>query len=102
MVEILIIDDEETICKSLKWTLKSLGHDVSYVLNFDEGKKMILAKDFALFFVDLILPGGSGIDLVILIRDKSKESIIIIISNCSTIINIFCYISYICPTSSIC
>ncbi len=57
-----------------------MGHEVSYVLNFEEGKKRILEKDFVIYFVDLILPGGSGIDLVKLIHDKNNDSIIIIIT----------------------
>ncbi|NHI92233.1 MAG: response regulator [Candidatus Lokiarchaeota archaeon] len=80
MVKILIIDDEETICKSLKWTLENLGHEITYALNYEDGKKLILEQNFLLYFVDLILPGGSGIDLIRLIREKSSNGIIIIIT----------------------
>ena len=41
MVDILIIDDEETICKSIKWTLEKLGHKIAYNLDFETGKKSI-------------------------------------------------------------
>ena len=80
MVDILIIDDEETICKSLKWTLEKLGHKIVYKLDFEEGKKSILQKKYDIYFIDLILPGGSGIDLIKLIRERTKDGIIIIIT----------------------
>ena len=80
MVEILIIDDEETICKSIKWTLEKIGHTIDYKLDFKEGKKSILHNKYDIYFIDLILPGGSGIDLIKLIREKTKDGIIIIIT----------------------
>lgn len=80
MVEILIVDDEEAICKSIKWTLEKLGHKITYKLNFKEGKKEILEKNYIIYFIDLILPEGKGIDLIKLIREKTKKGNIIVIT----------------------
>lgn len=56
------------------------GYEVTCVLNFEDAVETIVKDDFDLYFIDLILPGGSGINLIKLIKDSNKEGVIIIIT----------------------
>lgn len=80
MVEILIVDDEESICKGVQWILEKEGYSVTPVKDFDRGAEIIKERDFDIFFIDLVLPGGKGIDLIKLIRDLDRKGLIIIIT----------------------
>jgi DNA-binding NtrC family response regulator len=80
MVEILVIDDEESICNSITWLLEETGYSVTCVMDFATAAETIKKRDFNLYLVDLILPGGNGINLIKLIKDLNKKGVIIIIT----------------------
>ena len=80
MVEVLIVDDEESICETLSWLLEREGYSVTAVMDFEEGAELIKERDFDLFFIDLVLPGKSGIDLIKIIKDLNRKGIVIIIT----------------------
>jgi DNA-binding NtrC family response regulator len=80
MVKILVIDDEESICNSIKWLLEEEGYSVTCVMDFATAAETIKKSDFNLYFVDLILPGGNGINLIKLIKDLDKKGVTIIIT----------------------
>ncbi len=80
MVEILVVDDEESICETLSWILEQEGYSVQTAMDFDTASKLIEEREFDLYFIDLILPGGNGINLIKLIRDLKKKGVIIIIT----------------------
>ncbi|MHA1799852.1 MAG: response regulator [Candidatus Helarchaeota archaeon] len=80
MSKICVIDDEKSICETLKWILEKEGHVVSYARTIEDAEKLIKKRDFDLYFVDLILPGGSGIQIIKKIVKYNKNSIIIVIT----------------------
>ena len=80
MAKICIIDDEKSICESLEWILEKQGHEVSYATSFTTATELINNEVFNLYFVDLVLPGGSGIDLIKLIKERNKDSKVIVIT----------------------
>ena len=61
MANVLIIDDEKTICDLLSRTVKNMGHEVTYALSLEEGLKEVSSKTFDVVFLDVRLPDGDGL-----------------------------------------
>ena len=80
VVEILVVDDEQAICETLTWLLEKEGFSVTSVMDFETAADTIKKGDFAIYFIDLILPGGNGINLIKLIKGLHKKGVIIIIT----------------------
>lgn len=80
MVRILIVDDEDSICKTLKWALEREEYLVKIEKDFEGAKQIIERADFDIYIIDVFLPDRNGLDLIKFIKKKEKEGIIIIIS----------------------
>lgn len=78
MAKILIVDDEEKICSSLKSAFERRGHEAVTAGNYREGADFAKA-DFDLIFLDVMLPDGNGIDLLkeILSTDRRRTAVMI-------------------------
>lgn len=71
--DILIIDDEELITKSLQKLLKKQGYDVSIAQSGAEALKQIKDRDFNLIVCDVRMPQMDGVETVKEIRRILKE-----------------------------
>lgn len=80
MTKICIIDDEKSICESLQWILEKKGYIVKYETIFSAAIELIKKEVFDLYFIDLVMPGGSGIDLIKLKEENKKDGKIIVIT----------------------
>lgn len=80
MKKILVIDDEECICETLKWMLEEEGYNVTTIMDFEEALDLIANEAFDAYFIDLIFPGRNGIELIKKIRELKKTGIVIIIT----------------------
>ena len=77
---ILIIEDEPDIRKTLEYNISREGYKVVCASSLSKGKEHINSSDFSLILLDLMLPDGSGLDLCREIKsDKDKSSTPIII-----------------------
>jgi NtrC-family two-component system response regulator AlgB len=63
-LNVLIVDDEVNIRKTLSLCLEGEGHTVVAVSNFDDAVAEALRRSFDLAFVDLRLGMASGMDLI--------------------------------------
>ncbi len=63
-LNILVIDDEVNIRKTLSLCLEAEGHAVVAVSNFDDAVAEASRRSFDLAFVDLRLGAASGLDLI--------------------------------------
>ena len=61
-MKILIVEDNKTISKGLKFCLENEKHEVFLAGSFNEGKEL-LNLDFNLAILDINLPDGNGFDL---------------------------------------
>ncbi len=75
--KILIIDDEEKMCRLLKDILEVEKFNVEYALNGSDGIERLKKEDFDLLILDLRLPDMDGISLLKKIRDKGIPVIMI-------------------------
>ena len=77
---ILFIEDEPDIRKTLEYNISREGYKVVCASSLSKGKEHINSSDFSLILLDLMLPDGSGLDLCREIKsDKDKSSTPIII-----------------------
>ena len=84
--EILIIDDEEVMCESLAAWLREDGYRVDTAYSGRQGVEMARKTDYAIYFVDLKMPGGmDGIETMMNIRGIHADASIIIITAYATV-----------------
>jgi two-component system phosphate regulon response regulator PhoB len=78
--KILIIEDEPDIRKTLEYNISREGYEVTSASSLSEARQSLELSSFSLLLLDLMLPDGSGLDLVReLKQDKSKSSMPVII-----------------------
>jgi DNA-binding response OmpR family regulator len=83
--KILVVDDEENVCQSVKKVLSRKGYDVSQALNVDDAVKMMQEMAFDLVITDLMIPGTSGMDLLQIVKDHYPELDVIMITGYASI-----------------
>lgn len=79
-MKILIIEDEQALRESIVTYLQQGGYVCEWSGDYKEAKMKIALYDYSCMLVDLNLPDGNGLDLVRLIKEKSPDTGIIIIS----------------------
>ncbi|RPJ49469.1 MAG: response regulator, partial [Acidobacteria bacterium] len=84
--EILVVDDEEVMRESLAAWLKEDGYRVDTAPSGREAIEKARDKDYAIYFVDLKMPGGiDGIETMMQIRKLRRDASIIIITAYATV-----------------
>ncbi|GAB4327447.1 MAG: sigma 54-interacting transcriptional regulator [Candidatus Zixiibacteriota bacterium] len=77
---ILVVDDEATVRDSLgKWFIEE-GYDVSVAENGSAALDILSTRSFDVIFLDIKMPGMSGLELQRKIREFSPNAIIVIIT----------------------
>ena len=83
---ILVVDDEEVMCESLAAWLREDGYQVDTASSGREAVEKARQTDFAIYFVDLKMPGGlDGIETMIEVRKLRPDASIIIITAYATV-----------------
>lgn len=75
---VLIVDDEESIVKGIKYTLELDGFSVDSAHDGEEALKKLSVNIYNLIILDIILPGMDGLTLLKKIREKSSIPVIIL------------------------
>jgi len=84
--QILVVDDEEVMCESLAAWLREDGYVVDTAASGREAIEKSRRSDYAIYFVDLKMPGGmDGIETMMQIRGLRPEASIIIITAYATV-----------------
>lgn len=77
---ILVVDDEENICRSLQKYLSRLGYVVETAPSVPRAVDLLARGRFDLVLTDLRLPGPSGLDLLVEVRSRSPGTRMILMS----------------------
>jgi CheY-like chemotaxis protein len=80
MAKILIVDDEEHVRAALKQVLERAGYEVSVAATGHEGLELMKKEGADLVITDVIMPGIDGIATARQIREKYRNTRIIVIS----------------------
>jgi DNA-binding NtrC family response regulator len=82
---ILVIDDEESIRDSMSLVLRKEGYRVGSAASGQEGLNLFSTQAFQVVFVDLKLPGTTGLDVLSRIKEVDPEAPVIIITGYASI-----------------
>ena len=85
---ILVIDDEGGIRESLEVLLSLEGYSVKTAPDGEQGLRMLELETFDLVLLDLALPGQSGLDLLPQIKERQRETPVIMITAYGTVENV--------------
>ncbi|MBW1741686.1 MAG: response regulator, partial [Deltaproteobacteria bacterium] len=80
MANILIIDDDKSMCYTLSSMVKHMGHDVTSANTLRDGVKQVSLKRFDVVFLDVRLPDGNGLDALPKIQQVPSSPEVIIIT----------------------
>lgn len=81
-MKILVVDDEELICWSLKRSFeKKEGHTVCCVNTGDEALKKVMEDQYDVIITDLKLPDVSGTELIKKINEVTNGAPMIVMSS---------------------
>ena len=80
MPKILIIDDDQSICKTLVKRFQRLDYEIDYSLTLKEGLSQLFSDEFDIVFLDVNLPDGNGLEAIDIIKDHPFAPEIIIMT----------------------
>jgi DNA-binding response OmpR family regulator len=83
--KILVVDDEENVCQSVKKILSRKGYAVEDAIDVEKAVKKINETAFDLVITDLMMPNTNGMELLHIIRDNYPELEVIMITGYASI-----------------
>jgi DNA-binding response OmpR family regulator len=79
-MKILIIEDEQELLATMKNYLESEGFLCETAISYFEAEDSLSAYNYDIIVLDLTLPGGNGLDLIKLIKDRNSQAGLLIVS----------------------
>jgi len=83
--DVLVIDDEAAVNNNIRKILSKKGFSVDQAMTKEEALQKIEEKVYKLILLDLKIPGVQGLELLRAIREKSPETLVIIITGYASI-----------------
>ena len=80
MARILVVDDEEKICFAFEQFLKDKGHTPFVASNGADALKIVEKENPHIVFLDIRLPGMSGLSVLDKIKKTRSESMVVIMT----------------------
>ncbi len=77
-MKILVVDDEKSLVKGLKFNLETEGHEVTTAYDGQDGLDLARSGQFDLVILDLMMPKLSGLEVCMRIREFSTVPIIML------------------------
>jgi len=84
---ILVVDDELTVCKSIRQVLVGGDCDVDMAQSGEEALRMEAERPYDVMIVDLMMPGRSGMDLLRMLKAKNPKARVIMVTGYPTMRN---------------
>lgn len=76
MIQIFLVEDDQTIAKNLMMLLRSEGFSVTHAASRSEASKILTEQRFDLALVDISLPDGNGFTVCTEIKAEQKIPVI--------------------------
>ncbi|HET8829907.1 MAG TPA: response regulator transcription factor [Pelobium sp.] len=80
LMKVLIVEDETELAHSMLNYLQNQDYTCELAYDVEEAKEKLTLSDFECVILDIMLPFGSGFDLLKLLKESGNESRIIVIS----------------------
>lgn len=84
-LSVLIVDDEQVVCKLLYDELSERGYLCSIALNGHDALTKLASKDFDIVLLDIKLPGMSGMEVLSTIRSARHNTAAIMITGVNSV-----------------
>ncbi|MEZ6129996.1 MAG: sigma-54 dependent transcriptional regulator [Planctomycetaceae bacterium] len=81
MPNVLVIDDDRSVCEMVRQSLEKMNIDVTSALTADDGIRAIQTESPDVVLLDIMLPGTSGLEAFQQIRDTDRRLPIIFITS---------------------
>jgi two-component system phosphate regulon sensor histidine kinase PhoR len=82
--KILIVDDEITVCKSIRQALLNPDYDIDMALSGEEALQKDEEKRYEVIIADLMMPGLSGLDLLKALKAKNTQAKVVMVTGYPT------------------
>jgi two-component system, OmpR family, phosphate regulon sensor histidine kinase PhoR len=82
--KILIVDDEITVCKSIRQALLHPDYEIDMALSGEEALHKDEEKRYEVIITDLMMPGLSGLDLLKGLKAKNTRAKVVMITGYPT------------------
>lgn len=79
-MKLLLVEDEKELASDINKYLIEEGYLIEIAQTYKEGREKLLLFDYDCVIIDIMLPDGSGLDLIRMIKEKFLKTGIIIIS----------------------
>jgi DNA-binding response OmpR family regulator len=79
-MKILIIEDEKELVRTIKSFLESEGFMCETACSYFEAEDSLSAWNYDIIILDLTLPGGDGLGLIKLIKERNRQAGLLIVS----------------------
>ena len=79
-MHILIIEDEESLCRSIADGLRMDGYETDICFDGNEGLELCLTENYDLILLDLSLPGLDGLEILRQFRGENTRTPVLILS----------------------
>ena len=79
-MHILIIEDEEQLCRSIAEGLRMNGYETDTCFDGNEGLELCMTENYDLILLDLNLPGIDGLELLRQFRKSDSTTPVLILS----------------------
>ena len=79
-MHILIIEDEEQLCRSIAEGLRMNGYETDTCLDGNEGLELCMTENYDLILLDLNLPGIDGLEILQQFRNSNSITPVLILS----------------------
>jgi two-component system response regulator PilR (NtrC family) len=80
MANLLVVDDEKSICEMLDIAFRKLNHRVETVTSVDAARQKLESQRFDLIISDVKMPHASGLDLLRHVRESHPDTLVILIT----------------------
>jgi DNA-binding NtrC family response regulator len=84
---ILVVDDELTVCKSIRQVLVGSDCDVDMAQSGEEALNKEAEQPYDVMIVDLMMPGLSGMDLLRMLKARNPKARVIMVTGYPTMRN---------------
>jgi two-component system, OmpR family, phosphate regulon sensor histidine kinase PhoR len=82
--KILIVDDEITVCKSIRQALLHPDYEIDMALSGEEALQKEEEKRYEVIIADLMMPGLSGLDLLKALKAKNATAKVVMVTGYPT------------------
>lgn len=79
-MKLLIIEDNEDLLENIRTYLKREGYIVEYATNYDEAFDKVMSYTYDVVLIDIMIPGGSGLQVLRELKSVNPQTGTIIIS----------------------